>query len=233
MGVRLLTSVFGVPFIVGVCLGQTSSTSGAARGMRVAVQHDQPSSPTQPARGRFLVASRALVDPNFAETVVLLLNADGRGAMGIVINRATKVKLAEVLPDVKALHEQPDRVFLGGPVGSHAMVLLIRAQNPPAKSEKILDEVYVTGSLAALHEALGRKGKSEHRLRAYAGYAGWGPGQLEREIARGDWLVGSGDAATIFDTQPERIWPTLIERFSGAWTRHDAGPGSGDPVPPS
>jgi len=99
--------------------------------------------------------------------------------------------------------------------------VLIRATRQPAKSERIVGDVYATGSLTALREALARKGKTA-QLHAYVGYTGWGPGQLEREIARGDWLVGSGDAATIFDRRPVDIWPTLIERLSGAWTREDS-----------
>ena len=230
MGVRLLTSVLSIPFTVAVCPGQPLRMNDAAWSTprrpeapgctRAAAQPEQPSSPTQPAKGRFLVASRALVDPNFAETVLLLLNADARGAMGVVINRPTPVKLATVLPDVKALRDRPERVFLGGPVGGNVMLLLIRAPSQPAKSERIVDEVYATGSLSALREALGRKGK-RNQLHAYAGYAGWGPGQLEHEIARGDWHIGSADAATIFEVPPADMWAKLIERFSGAWTNND------------
>ena len=224
MSVRVRASALSISFTVGVCLGQPLPIPEAPWFTRPAVQREQPSSPTQPVRGRLLVASRALIDPTFAETVVLLLNAEPRGAMGIVINRPTKVKLADVLPDVKALRDRPDRVFLGGPVGGNVMLLLIRAHTPPAKSEKIIEDVYATGSLGTLREALGHKGKTEH-LHAYAGYAGWGPGQLEHEIARGDWLLGSGDATTIFDLPPAEIWPKLIERFSGAWTKEHTVPG--------
>jgi putative transcriptional regulator len=232
MGPRLLTNLLCVPFTVGVCLGPSSSMPDASWRTRVAVSRRQPGSPVHLARGHLLVASRRLIEPNFAETVVLLLHADAHGAMGVVINRPTKVKLAEVLPNLKELRRRPDRVFLGGPVGGNVMVVLIRAHKKPTQSENIVDDVYATGSMTALREALGRKGKTD-RLRAYAGYAGWGPGQLEHEIWRGDWLVGSGDAATIFDLSPADIWPKLIERLSGTWTRNDAGTGAGNPVPPS
>lgn len=220
MGVRVLLSVLSIPVSVGLCLAESRHRSDSVP-PRAALQQEKPSSPVQPAKGRFLVASRALIDPNFAETVILLLSADAHGSMGIVINRPTHVKLTEVLPDVKALRDRPDRVSLGGPVGGNVMLLLIRSHTPPAQSEKILEEVYATGSMEALRQALGRKGKTESRLHAYAGYAGWGPGQLEHEIARGDWLVGSADAATIFDLPAAAIWPKLIERFSGSWTKED------------
>jgi putative transcriptional regulator len=222
MDVRALVSVLCIPFTIGVCVGPSLGTPAAPRVARVALQRGPSASATQLAKGRFLVASRTLIDPNFAETVILLLSADARGAMGVAINRQTPVKLASVLPDIKELRGRPDRVFVGGPVAGNAMVLLIRAQKAPTKSEQVVDDVYVTGSLTALHEALARKGRTD-RLHAYAGYAGWGPGQLEREVARGDWFVGSADAATVFDMPPDDIWPKLIERFSGAWTKEDRG----------
>ncbi len=176
------------------------------------------SPPIHPKKGRFLVASRTLRDPNFTETVILLLDSGPTGALGVVINRPTGTKLAAVLPRVKALRGRSDPVFLGGPVSRSVMVLLIGASGQPADSEKILDGVYATTRLGTLREILARKaGKT--RFHAYAGYAGWAPGQLENEIARGDWLVGSADAATIFDLPATEIWPKLIQRFSGAWTR--------------
>lgn len=175
--------------------------------------------PTQPAKGRLLVASRSLGDSNFAETVILLLNYDARGgAMGVVINRGTKVRLATVLPQVEELRARPDRVFLGGPVGGNLMLLLIRSPQHPKPSQRVFGDVYASGSVAVLRGAIGEKAKSG-RLRAYAGYAGWGGGQLEHEIDRGDWHVTAADTATIFDTPTEEIWPKLIERFSGEWTR--------------
>ena len=225
MDVRVLVGVLSIPFTVGV-FGQSLRPSEPAWFTPAAVERQQPSSPAQPAKGRFLIASRALLDPNFAETVVLLLDADARGAMGIIINHPTKTTLADVLPDEKVLRDRPDRVFLGGPIGTNVMLLLVRAHSAPAKAEKIVDDVYATGSMSTLRDAVGRKGKTDGRLRAYAGYAGWGPGQLEREIARGDWLLGSGDAATVFDLRPADIWPKLIERFSGAWTSNDTFPAS-------
>jgi len=253
MSVRALASVLSLPFTAALCLGLSPQIASGPWSMpRVsetprfmlpaqdapgraltalgftpaAVHSEQPSAPAQPVKGRFLIASRALLDPNFAETVILVLNTDAGGTIGVVINHPTKMRLAEVLPDEKALHDRPDRVFLGGPVGTNVMLLLVHAHSAPAKAEKILDDVYATGNMSTLRDAFARKGRTDRRLRAYAGYAGWGPGQLEREIARGDWLLGSGDAATIFELRPADIWPKLIERFSGAWTKNRAIPGS-------
>jgi putative transcriptional regulator len=185
--------------------------------MTVAVPHGAPP-PSHPAKGRLLIAGRKLADPNFSETVVLLLTYGDHGAMGLVINRQTDVRLASALPQVLELRDQPDRVFVGGPVAGNVLVLLIRSGQRPEGSEPIFGDVYATGSLATLRQALGRKEKTD-RLRAYAGYAGWGPGQLDQEINRGDWYVAPADAAIVFDTPPPEIWPKLVDRFSGQWTK--------------
>ncbi len=171
-----------------------------------------------PAKGQLLIASRNLHDPNFAQTVVLLLSYEPRGAMGIVINRPTDLQLATALPDLAELHGRTDRLFSGGPVGINVMLLLVRSRKRPESSEQIFGDVYASGRLKTLRQALRRKGKTE-RVRAYAGYAGWGPGQLDQEIGRGDWFVTDADAATVFDMPPPDIWPKLIHRFSGEWTR--------------
>ena len=173
---------------------------------------------TVPAKGRLLIAGRNLRDPNFAETVVLLLSYEPRGAMGIVINRPTEVQLATALPNLAELSGRADRLFAGGPVGVNGILLLVRAKKPPQASEQIFGDVYGSGRLSTLRQALGKKGKTD-RVRAYAGYAGWGPGQLDQEIARGDWYVTDADPATVFDMPAPDIWPKLINRFSGQWTR--------------
>jgi putative transcriptional regulator len=179
-------------------------------------------SPTQPAKGRFLVASHRLADPNFSETVVLLLAYEPTGgAIGIVTNRPTPVRLGSVLRDVEELRERPDPVYLGGPVAGNQLLLLVRAAQQPESSEAIFEGVYVCGSSAALRKALSTPGKG-NRVRGYAGYAGWGPGQLEREVARGDWYVTGADAKVIFEMKASAIWPKLIQQFSGEWTRREA-----------
>ena len=186
-------------------------------GTAAPVQQGQPPSATPPGKGRFLIASRSLGDPNFAETVILLLAYGEHGSMGIIINQPSQVSLSSALPDVKELRDRSDRVFLGGPVAGNALVMLIRSQSQVGSSQLIFDDVYATGNLSTLRAALAKHSKTD-RLRAYVGYAGWGAGQLERELARGDWYVTAADAATIFDVAPSDIWSKLIARFSSQWT---------------
>src|SRR5262249_38300799 len=128
------------------------------------------------AKGKFLVASRRLGDPNFAETVVLLIEYGDSGAMGVVINRPTEAPLATLLPEVKGL-QQTDAVYLGGPVGRNQMIILVRSGNQPQESLQVFADVYTIAGRAALQQLIDQVGKSA-KFRAYLGYAGWAPGQL-------------------------------------------------------
>jgi putative transcriptional regulator len=168
---------------------------------------------TRLARGKFLVANRSLEDPTFFESVVLLVDYDESGALGIVVNRPTDVPLIAALPEVKELRKRKDLVFLGGPVARDRMVLLLRAPAAPPESIQLFEKVYATGSLSALRRSIARG----DAVRAYAGYAGWGPGQLDAEVARGDWLIGPADGNAIFDDPPSAVWANFVERFEGNW----------------
>ncbi|MGD9762278.1 MAG: YqgE/AlgH family protein [Candidatus Binatia bacterium] len=164
-------------------------------------------------KGKFLVASRSLRDPNFAQSVILLVDYDEEGALGVVVNQPTPVRLGDALPQVDVLRERHDVVYIGGPVGRNRMMLLLRAPTEPEDSTLVFERVYASGSLDALRQSVQRG----DGVRAYAGYAGWGPGQLDAEVARGDWLIGPAESALIFDARPARVWTLLLERFSGDW----------------
>lgn len=163
------------------------------------------------AKGKFLVASRELIDPNFSETVVLLIEYEQYGAMGVVLNRPTEVKLATVLPDMEEVQKQTDTVSIGGPVARTQMLLLIRSGSPPKETQHVFGDVYI-GASRTLLQRLMTEAKARKQVRVYAGYAGWGPGQLDQEVARGDWLVLPADAEVVFDKAPAEIWLELIRR---------------------
>jgi putative transcriptional regulator len=173
---------------------------------------------SQIVRGKLLVASEQLVDPNFAETVILLLENTSEGALGVVINRPTEVKLSTLLPDVEQLRDREDTAFLGGPVARDRMILLVRAKSAPTNSELVVDGVFITASLDALHDLPADK-HSDSNVRAYVGYAGWAPEQLDEEIEHGDWHLLPADAATLFQASPDTLWSELNERSSGEWVR--------------
>jgi putative transcriptional regulator len=179
---------------------------------------EQPGATLGLARGRFLVASRSLSDANFTETAIFLIDYQQRGAMGLIINKPTAVPLAQVWPDMAGLQQRPDTVYIGGPVETRRIMLLIRSSRPLEEAQQVIDDIHVSTS-QKLFARLVDGADAAEQFRVYAGYAGWGPGQLEREVARGDWHVLPADAATVFDTAPADIWPTLIRKGAIRWLR--------------
>ncbi len=174
--------------------------------------------PSRLAKGMFLVASRDLRDPNFFETVVLLLQYSSEGALGIVVNRPTPMKLADLLPEMEGLAEREDTVYLGGPVMQGRMLMLVRsADEPSPESRQVLDDVYYSGDKELLARLVGQESEDGEEFRVFAGHAGWAPGQLEWEVKRGGWHILRAEGAAVFDTDPRELWPELIRRSSGVW----------------
>jgi putative transcriptional regulator len=189
--------------------------------------------------GAFLFAHPRLGDPNFVATVVVLAHKDEGGTMGLIINKPTDVRLGDVLPKVKGTREFAVPVYFGGPVSGESMIVLLRSPRRPEGSHLVIGDVYMTGKLEELARALVLK-QAETRLRVYAGYAGWAPGQLEGELRRGDWVVARGDADKIFTRDPSRLWEEvhqLLRRIEAgapvAGPRPLAPPGRGPRAPGS
>ena len=178
----------------------------------------QPQLGLKPAKGKFLVASRQLLDPNFSQTVVLLIDYQEHGAMGLIINQPSELKLSEALPEIEELQQRPDTIYLGGPVARNQLLLLIKTSNPPEGSHQIFADIYLSSSQTVIERMI-RNPKVEERFRLYAGYAGWGPGQLDNEIAVGGWHVVGADVENVFDRSASEIWPDLIHRSSAQWVR--------------
>lgn len=175
-----------------------------------------------PARGMFLIASRGLVDPNFSESVVLLLEYDAGGALGLIVNRPTKILLTELLPDIEELEARADTVYLGGPVSRNHIVLLMRSDSHPPGAGRVFADTYASSSMSTLKQAASES-QYGATFRAYAGYAGWGPGQLDGEVSRGDWYVSPADESIVFEADSETIWPKLIEENAGQWVYEAQG----------
>ena len=197
--------------------GAVAAAGNRTANLRAAASRERPSS-VPLGKGVFLIASESLSDPNFSQTVVLLLEYDNTGAVGLIINRPTQVSLASLLPEEKALKNRLEPVFIGGPVGRTQLFLLLRSDSRPSHSQEIVDGIYATTSLETLREVLAEE-SAVVAFQAYAGYSGWGPGQLDAELMRGDWLVTRADSETVFEKATDSIWPELIRKNKGRWVR--------------
>jgi len=163
------------------------------------------------AKGMFLVAARTMPDPRFRRTVILLLAYDDSGAMGVIINRPTGVFLPQVLSQIEGLEARSDAISYGGPVAMNVVILLLRHQKLPDESGHVMADVYYSASRDTLEKML-KGSKSSKELRLFFGHAGWAPGQLEAEMKNGDWHLLEADPQTIFEEDPDDIWPALIKR---------------------
>ena len=171
------------------------------------------------AKGRFLIAGRGLRDPNFHETVVLLINYGREGAMGLVVNRNTGVGLSTLIPEAEGLADRQLTLFIGGPVSRTQMFMLFRSQDEAEGAEHVFDDVYVSSSEDLLDHIL--DAGEEESLRVYAGYAGWSPRQLDAEVKSGAWHIVSAEGDKVFDPDPSQVWRKLIEATETRWVDAD------------
>ncbi len=179
--------------------------------------------PAQPVdRGSVLVASDSLLDPRFARSVVLITDHGVEGAVGVILNRPTLIRVVDTIPVLDMhLHHHDKTMYFGGPVASNTARVLIAAREALLGATRIVDGVYGVDRMSILLPYFDEE-EFAVRTRFYGGYAGWGAGQLEQEIKRGDWIVIEGDATTIFSDSVETLWEDLRARFSGLWVLLEA-----------
>ena len=163
------------------------------------------------ASGKLLVASRELRDPNFAETVVLVIDYDKDGAAGLIVNVPTDVSLSRVFDDVSLGANATLKAFAGGPVARDHALALVRSRPGLTGVRTIVPGIDLVSSRERLEQTLLSAADSD-RFRIYLGRAGWGPGQLERETERGAWHVFEAQADLVFDSHPDTVWRRLIRR---------------------
>lgn len=174
----------------------------------------------QSMKSILLVARKNLPDPFFRDSVVLITQSAGGPPIGVIVNRPTEVPLSRVFPDIERLRSRDERLFFGGPVMREQLVAVFRAAIPPKAATEVLDGVFMSSSRELVLELLGRENPVEG-LRVFAGHAGWAPGQLESEVARGDWHLATADARMVFEVKPERLWQELERRASAKKVRHE------------
>jgi putative transcriptional regulator len=162
-------------------------------------------------RGKLLIASPALVDPNFARTVVLITEHNDEGAMGVVLNRPSETSVDEVAPELAGVVIDDEPVFIGGPVQPQALVVLAEFADLDAAAWLVVADV---GFVAAQTEG-DRLEQAVRRGRVYAGYSGWGAGQLEGELAEEAWIVEPPLASELFPDDPLGLWQGVLARKGG------------------
>ncbi len=165
-----------------------------------------PAEDTKPVTAILLIARGALHDPNFADSVVLVMNHLGPAPVGLVVNRPTEIPVSRLFPDLKRLQPLPDKLYFGGPVELTSVWFLFRAARAPAHAIQAFGNLYLSANRDLLLQLLGRA-KPMEGLRIFMGHSGWGPGQLQGEIAQGAWTLEHADAEAIFRRKSEHPWP--------------------------
>ncbi len=161
-----------------------------------------------PAQGVFLVANKEMPDPRFYQSVILITHYGADGSVGIIINHPTDVSLARALPDIDELQSLDELLYYGGPVSSNMFVMLFRSKEKPAADEtdKVFGDVFISVNIKKLAHLFKTPGTD---ARGYAGYSGWAPGQLDYEIARGDWKIFKARVDEIFRKDISHLWRDL------------------------
>jgi putative transcriptional regulator len=161
--------------------------------------------------GKLLVASRDVADPNFAETVVLLVHYDAEGVVGLILNRRTDVLLSRVLKGLKAAKERSDPVYLGGPVETPTVFALLQSPAKLEGAEHIFGGVYLISAKTLFEQTISAR-PDPGVFHVYLGYAGWTNDQLRREVQLGAWFIFQADAQTVFASDPDSLWSQMIAK---------------------
>ena len=169
-------------------------------------------SPSSVTKGVLLIASPTLTDPNFQQAVVLVVEHGSEGTLGLILNRSTNILLSEALPQLTVLKGTDYRLFEGGPVERNRLLLLSRMKDPPAGGREVFDGIYVGGTPSVLERII-REAKPTEAFRAFAGSAGWAPGQLTSEMLQGAWGILPPDSFDIFTRDPATLWQDCLRRL--------------------
>jgi putative transcriptional regulator len=157
-------------------------------------------------QGQLLISSPLLHDPNFRRTVVLMTHHDDEGAMGLVLSRPSEILVAEAVPELADLPGD-ELVYVGGPVQPEAVVVLVEHEAEP--------ELPIVGNIAFMLADTELDELDTVRARVFAGYSGWGPGQLEGELEVSSWIVVPAEPDDAFAPDPDELWRTVLHRKGG------------------
>jgi putative transcriptional regulator len=167
----------------------------------------------EPARGQLLIAGPGLLDPNFWRTVVLVVEHTDEGALGLVLNRPSETSVGESVPQIEELVELAEPLFIGGPVQPSSVIILAEFEDPTDAALIAFGDVGVLGGVAASAELV----PGVRAGRAFVGHAGWGPGQLDSELERGDWILERARREDAFTQAASELWPRVLTRKGGSY----------------
>ena len=163
-------------------------------------------------RGNLLVASPGLIDPNFRRAVVLVTEHTEEGAAGLVLNRPSPVEVSAAVPQLEPVVDDGDQVWVGGPVQPEAVLVLGEFLDPDDAAVPLFGSLGFP-SLAEPDEIV----PATTRRRVFAGYAGWGAGQLEAELADEDWILEQAVSDDAFTEEPGELWSDVLRRKGGIY----------------
>jgi putative transcriptional regulator len=163
--------------------------------------------------GQLLLASPALMDPNFRRTVILVGVHSEEGAMGVVLNRPSEVTVGEAVPQLEQTVAEREPVYVGGPVQPSSIVFLAEFLDPTPAGLLVVGRIGFPAPDAGIEELA----EATARRRVFAGYAGWGEGQLDAELDQGDWIAHSAIPDDVFCDEPEDLWSSVLTRMGGSY----------------
>jgi putative transcriptional regulator len=163
--------------------------------------------------GQLLLASPSLLDPNFSRTVVLIGMHSEDGAMGVVLNRPSNLTVGEAVPQLQEVVGALETVYVGGPVQSSSVVFLAEFLEPALAGMLVLGRIGFPAADAGIEHLA----QATARRRVFAGHAGWGQGQLDAEVADGDWIAHPAQPQDVFTDVPEELWSSVLTRMGGSY----------------
>lgn len=163
--------------------------------------------------GQLLLASPSLHDPNFKRTVVLIGIHNADGALGVVLNRPSEMSVGEAAPGLREAVDGSDCVYVGGPVQPSSIVFLSEFLDPTLAGLLVLGRI----GFPAPDAEIGELALATERVRVFAGFAGWGEGQLDAEVQENDWIAQAATPEDVFTDEPHELWSNVLTRKGGSY----------------